>query len=229
MVQGAHRLGRFDVSRPVFQAALRHRLACGAFPLRPAAGAPCRSLSTCWLGVAAVYLGDLDTARATLAWAEKVFEDQPDPGRFYYQTTPEGELLVGDDAVYVDNGQPQQCYWEISLPIQLACRLHMATGESRHLDLATALFERHARCHDDAYRSTSSGKSGLAAALLYAITGSSAAREKATQFGDYLLATQLPEGGWHNPSWPDEILYKIDAASEFSVWLSEIAALLDCR
>lgn len=233
MVQGAHRLGRFDVSFPVFQAASRYQAACGGFPVRPRTNGVCRALSTCWLGVTALYVGDLQLAQRAFRWTESVCEQQRDPTRFYFQTTSTGELVTRDSqaasALYVNNRQPQQCYWEIGLPLQLACRLYMATGAKSYLDSARRLFDRHCQCGADAFASTSSGKSALGAALLYAIRGDEAPRQKAVEFCNFLLETQLPEGSWHHDAWPDEVLYYLDAAAEFSVWLFEIAALLSLR
>jgi hypothetical protein len=62
--------------------------------------------------------------------------------------------------------------------------------------------------------------------LLYLLTGDKAARDGAYEFGQFLLDKQLPDGSWRNPDWPPDVLYPIDSAAEFNVWLQEIAATL---
>lgn len=231
-IQGAHRLGRFDLSIPLFRTASLARTPCGGLVHSPTERY-CRILPSCWYGVAALHLGRIDIAQQVQAWASSVLAQQPSDDCFYYQTTRSGQLvdrqLDPDGAACIDFAGRVQCYWELGLPVQLACRLCMATGHSSYLDEAQRFFECHERCGSDAYTSTSSGKSALGAALFYLLSGSRQARDRAIEFGDFLLDTQCGEGGWHNPSWPEQILYYIDAAAEFSVWLAEIANILDIR
>ena len=87
-------------------------------------------------------------------------------------------------------------------------------------------FEFALRCREDSFTHTGSGKSALGAAVYYLLTGDRRAREAACRFADFLLNTQRPDGSWHDPAWPEEVLYSIDASAEFNVWLQEIAAIL---
>jgi hypothetical protein len=232
LIQGAHRLGRFDVSIPLFEAASRNQTPCGGLVHAPTER-HCRVLPSCWYGVAALYLGKVEIAERVQAWASSVFAQQPSETCFYYQTTRAGQLvdqdLDPDGAACIDFGKKEQCYWELGLPLQLTCRLYMATGQGHYLEEARRFFECHEHCGSDGYTSTSSGKSALGAGLFYLLSGSPEARRRVLEFGDFLLDTQCKEGGWHNPAWPDRILNYIDAASEFSVWLAEIAGILDVR
>ncbi|MCD6350558.1 MAG: hypothetical protein J7M26_00455, partial [Armatimonadetes bacterium] len=218
--QGAHRLGRFDVSYRVMHFLLSCQAACGGLP-HFAADKYLRSLSTCWTGVGAVYIGRLDVAEATALWALAMLEQQPGGDKFFFCTTRDGELVTLDQdprAPHIDYAKPKQPYWEIGLPLQLMCRLYMATGREQFLDHARAFFELHFRCHEDVFSYVGSGKSSLGAALYYLLTGDERAREAAYCFADFLLATQYPEGGWRDETEPDTLLIYIDHAAEFNVW-----------
>lgn len=224
LLQGAHRLGRFDLSYPVADFLVSAQAPCGGLPHFAGEGR-CRALAACLAGIALLYAGRLAEVRRIADWSVTLL-DQPDPQRFYYCTTLEGQLLSDDPALSIDLGAPGQVYWEIGLPQMLMCRLHMATGEAQYLDLARQFFAWQTRCAADRFSFTGSGKSALAAALLYLLGGDLAAREAAYGFGGFLLQSQLPDGSWRNPDWPPEVLYAIDAAAEFNVWLQEIATTL---
>ncbi len=227
LFQGVHRLGRFDVSCPVWSWLAGQQTACGGFP-HMAGASVLRSLPTAWTGVSALYIGDLPVAIAAAKWCIRLFEQQPDPGRFYFQTTADGDLIAGDnpDALHIDYAATAQPYWEIGLPSMLMGRLYQATGEQCWLEWADRFFSMHFDCADDAFSCTSSGKSSLAACVHYINTGDERARDAAHTFGDFLLETQYPEGGWRGPQMPDETLYYIDASAEFNVWLQELVCAL---
>ena len=227
--QGAHRLGRFDLSYPVMSFLLSCQAPCGGLP--HFAGDPLiRSLSTCCTGLSFLYHGNLAAAERTAACAISMLEQQPDPARFYYRMTPDGGLAtpeVDPEALFIDTAKPKQDYWEAGLPLQLMCRMYQATGEARYLEYAARFFEFKLRCHDDAFTFVGSGKSGLGAALYYLVTGDRRAREAACRFCDFLVETQRPEGGWRDAGYePDLLLIYIDHAAEFSVWLQEISATI---
>jgi len=226
--QGAHRLGRFDLSYPVMSFLLSLQAPCGGFPHFPG-DEYVRSLSTCWTGISALYFGRTDIAEQTAEWAVNMLEAQPDESKFYTTTTRDGELVTLDldeNAACIDTTKPKQPYWEVGLPLQLMCRLHMVTGEQRYLDLAQRFFEFKLRCYEDNFTYVGSGKSSLGAALLYLISGDERARDAALTFMDFLVETQYPEGGWRDETEPDTILIYIDHAAEFNVWLQEISATL---
>ncbi len=226
--QGAHRMGRFDISHPVMNFLLTCQAPCGGYP-HFAQDKRLRVLPTAWMGVSALYFGRLDTARATADWCANVLDQQKDEGRFYYCTTEEGKLLTPEldpKAPFVDCRKPAQCYWEIGLPWLLMGRLYQATGEGRYLDQAKRFFDAHLGCHEDRFAHTGSGKSSLAAATHFLNTKDPRAREAVYTFCDYLMQTQYPNGAWRPPGSPDTLLYYIDAAAEFNVWLQEDAGIL---
>ncbi len=228
--QGAHRLGRFDLTYPVMAFLQSCQTPSGGLP--HFAGDPyCRSLATCCSGLSFLYFGRLDLAEQVAAWATSVWEQQPDPARFYFRTTPDGRLVTPEvdpeGALCIDTTRTKQDYWEIGLPLQLMCRLYQVTGTKHHLFWAGRFFEWHLRCAADNFSFVGSGKSALGAALYYLLTGDRRARDSATRFCEFLVATQLPEGGWRDPDYePDQLLIYIDHAAEFNIWLQEIAGIL---
>jgi hypothetical protein len=231
--QGAHRLGRFDLSHPAMQFLLSCQAPCGGFPWRT--DAPyVQSGSTCWTGISALYFGQLQVARQAAEWAISLLHQQPEEGRFYFLTTRYGELVTPQttpeaDALHIDVTLPKQWHWEVGLPLQLMCRMYMATGMSKYLDYAWRFFEFMQSCYDDAFGWAGSGKSSLGAALLYQITGDKRPMQATMAFADFLVETQYPEGGWRDETEPDELLIYIDHAAEFNIWLQELAACLASR
>jgi len=224
LLQGAQRLGRFDVAYPMTNFIASCQAPCGGFP-HMAGGDTCRALAGCQVGLAMLYMGRMDVAKLAAAWTIELL-DQPDDDHFYFCTTLEGELIQ-NNSLAIDVAKPEQVYWEMGLPLMLMCRMHMATGDEHYLDYAREFFAWHLRCAADRFTFTGSGKSGLGAALLYMLTGDPQARAAAYEFGDKLLATQEADGVWHSPNWPaGQVLYLVDAGAEFNVWLQEIAAAL---
>lgn len=225
--QGCHRLGRFDLSHPTMNWLRSHQTPSGGLP-HFASDDRCRALATAWTGISAVYFGDLDFALRCADWCLELLE-QPEDGRFYFQTTLDGELLTAEidaNAEYIDFEKPEQAYWEIALPWMLMSRLYEATGDEVWLDRGGRFFEWYLRCAEDRFSCTGSGKGSLAAALHYLHTGDERARDGAYEFGEYLLETQYPSGGWRGPNEPDTILIYIDHAAEYNVWLQEIVGIL---
>jgi len=226
--QGAHRVGRFDLSYPVMSFLMSCQTECGGFP-HFASDEWIRSLSTAWAGISAIYFGRLDVAEKAAECCISMLEQQPDPDRFYYLMTRDGKLATPDihpKPQFVDAKAKGQCYWEVGLPWMLMGRMYQATGERRYLDYAERFFEFKLRCAKDAFSHVGSGKSSLAAAIHYLNTGDQRAKEAALCFADYLLETQYPEGGWRGEHEPDTLLIYIDHAAEYNVWLQEIVGIL---
>ncbi len=225
--QGCHRLGRFDLSHPVMHWLMAQQKSCGGLP-HFAADDRLRALATAWVGVSALYFGRLDVAEKSAQWCVGLL-DQPDDGRFYFQTTLDGALLTEEmdpNAQFIDYAQPNQAYWEIGLPWMLMGRLYQATGYQRWLQYAEQFFVLQRSCAADNFGNVGSGKSSLAASIHFLNTQDARARDAAIAFGEFLLATQHPEGGWRGDSEPDTLLIYIDHAAEYTIWLREMVGLL---
>jgi len=227
LFQGCHRIGRFDISHPVMGWLMAQQKDCGGLP-HFAADDRLRALATAWVGVSALYFGDVPFAERCAGWCLGLL-DQPDEGRFYFQTTLDGELLtsaMAADAQFIDLEKTGQAYWEIGLPWMLTGRLYQATGDRKWLDYAVRFFEWQRACAEDNFANVGSGKSSLAACIHFLNTGDARARNGAVAFGEFLLATQYPEGGWRDPGEPDIPLIYIDHAAEYTIWLTELVGIL---
>jgi hypothetical protein len=231
-VQGAQKAGRFDLSYPLMSFLLSCQAPCGGFP-RYAADKMIRSVSTAWMGISALCFGKLDVAERVAQCCISMLKQQPREDRFYCHMTLDGKLMtegLDPKVLFIDISKPKQNYYEAGLPMMLMCRLHQATGNASYLDYAKRFFEFNARCFDDKYAYVFSGKTAMASAVYYSITGDERARDAAYRFCDFLLETQLPDGSWRDEvTDPDELLYYVDHAAEFIVWLLEIAAIMESK
>ena len=232
LVHGAQRLGRFDVSYPLGSFLFSYQKPCGGFP-RYTADELIRSVSTAWMGITALSFGKLDVAEKAAQCCLSMLEQQPDENKFYCQMTGDGKLVTekeNPEALTVDITKAKQNYYELGLPMMLMCRLYQATGKTAWLDHAKPFFDFNLRCYDDRLTFVFSGKTAFAAAIYYSITGDERARNAAYQFCDFLVETQLSDGSWIDEiKDPDELLYYVDHAAEFCVWLVEIAAIMESK
>lgn len=225
MLQGAIRLARFDLARPLGEYVLRCLAPCGGFFQVPEGNEVVEPACLGWGGMAMVYYGQLDLARQAGNVIGSMLDQQPEPNRFYFTLTPGGELVVGGSETYLDFTQPGQVYWRLGIPLLFLTRLYLATSEQRYLDVAQSMLHLQLGGADDAFAHPTSGKSGLAAAILYAITGDARAREAACREGDFLLSIQDAEGWWTSPT-ADSLGVRFDYTGEFTVFLTEMAAAL---
>jgi len=227
--QGAHLLGRFDLSCPVM-AYLRSQMApCGGLPHFDGQEL-IRSLSTAWTGVSALYFGDLDMAKQIADCSISMLKQQPREDRFYFQMTKDGRLATEKeypDAQFIDTTKTKQCYWEVGFALLLMCKMHQATGDKSYLAHAKDLLEFTLRCSEDSYAYWGSGKSALGASNYYMLTGDERAKRASYRFCDFVVETQTPDGGFRYEDEPDELLTYIDHAACFSVWAGESVKIFE--
>ena len=228
LFQGVHRLGRFDLSYPVWSWLRTQQAECGGFP-HFSGDKYLRALATAWTGVSALYIGEVELARRVGECCISMADQQPDPGRFYFQMTADGRLVtteMDEGAQFIDCAKLNQPYWEASLPWMLMGRLYQVTGEERWLQQAERYFELHLTFAEDRFANVGSGKASLAASVHYINTGDLRARDAAYTFADFLVQTQYPEGGWRGETEPDELLIYLDHAAEYNIWLHELVCRL---
>ncbi|MBM3891626.1 MAG: hypothetical protein FJ388_21140, partial [Verrucomicrobia bacterium] len=228
LFQGAHRLGRFDVSWPVMSFLLSCQTPLGGFA-RLSSEAAISSSATAHVGLAALHFGRQDVAEAAAACVIRILKSQPDDNRFYFQMTAEGKLVSPETdakAPSLDAAVAKQDYSEIGLPLQLMCRLHQTTANRQYLEFARIFFELTVRRFPDAFSSIGGDACALGAALYHLLAGDRRAKQAACRFADFLVASQHPQGGWRDPTEPDIPLSYVDHAAESSVCLFELAALL---
>jgi hypothetical protein len=227
--QGAHLLGRFDISYPVWSFLRSCQAPCGGLP-HFAADELIRSLSTAWTGVSALCIGDIDTARKIAQCSISMLEQQPREDRFYFQMTRGGKLVTekeNPEAQFIDTTKPKQCYWEVGFAMLLMCKMYQATKDKSYLDYAQRFLEFKLRCYADRFSFWGSGKSALGAANYYLLTGDERGKEAALEFCDFVVDTQTPEGGFRYEDEPDELLIYVDHAACFSVWAGESLKILE--
>lgn len=228
LAQGSHRLGRFDISYPVMSFLLSCQEPCGGLPLLESDEC-LRAIGTSWAGTAALYSGNIGAAEKAAGCCARMLEQQKDKSKLFFEMTRSGKILTLEDdlnAEYIDVHRTRQCYWEAGFPMLLMCKMHQATGEKSYLDYAGKFFEFQLGCREDSFSYWGSGKGALAAAIFYSLTGDERGRDAACRFCDFVVATQQPEGGFRYEDEPDELLYYVDHAACFSVWVPEITAVL---
>ncbi|NUQ65982.1 MAG: hypothetical protein HUU20_26270 [Pirellulales bacterium] len=239
LVQGAHRLGQFDLSFQGAKYLLGHQVPCGGFRAFSAGQPYVECVGTSWAGLAELTVGNLPSAAAAAECLGRLVAQQPDPARFYFRMTTGGDLITdvtegGSLGCYVDACRPEQIYFHPGIAMAFLCRWHLATGDAPALAVAQTIFDFTQRCREDVYCFPPSGKVGLGCALLASITGETKARQAAEAVGDYLVRTQRADGCW---ILPDVEMYRIvgdkeapelvtDVTAEFAIFLGEIAALL---
>ena len=188
-------------------------------------------------GVACLAAGRMDAARRVAGYLSHIVDLQPAPDDRFYTTVEAGgqlgtEIKDDDEAVWriIDTRTPDQCWYAVGLPFAFLIRLAEATGETRYRDLAQWYFDFQLRCIDP-WDGGSSGKAGWGCAMLYRMTGETRYREIAFHVAHNILARQNADGSW--ASLPegygqvDQVALTnadFDVTSEFTLWLSLIAA-----
>ena len=239
LIQGAHRLGRFDLSIPGAEFLLRHQAACGGFCALENGKQYVECVGTSWAGLAQLTVGNREAASAAARCLGRLVDQQNNSSRFYFRMTPDGELItdVPDGqalAYFVDSARTGQIYFHPGIAMIFLCRYHMATGEASALRTAEIIFDFTGRCQDDVYCFPPSGKLGLGCALLAMVTGDRQARDAAASVASYLVRTQTDAGFWRLPdeevyqsiAWKDDPEILMDITAEFATFLQEIAAAM---
>jgi len=228
----AHRLGRFDLSYGLW-GRLREFWSdeLDGFRIEPAAdpSAGTVELLTCaHLGLAALYLGDLDRALGAGRTLRRFLDLQPSPEtHLYLRIAGDGRLqtdfpseLAGLHVIAAH--QPGQAWFFAGYPIAFLARLHRATGEAGHLGSAEGFLEFVERCAPRMTSEHFAHKVAWGAAELAALTGNEAARRLRTDIAGNLVAAQDGEGTWM----ADQPLHtRVDQSAEVAIWLLEVAAL----
>lgn len=236
--QGAHRLGRFDVSYPIYNFLLTCEMPCGGYPLQRGMKLA-RAMTTAWMGITALYFNDMKTALRCANWCIQMLENQPNQNRYYFMSTPEGVLATeADGGEFIDNQQIKQCYWEIGFSMILMDRLYQITQDEKYLSYAKRYMEFLFTCAEDTWSYWGSGKAALGCAMYYSFTGDERAMEAAVKFIDFVVETQvkvsdkngLYAGGFCYEDEPnDMLLIYVDHAACFSGWVLDSISYIKSR
>ncbi len=236
--QGAHRLGRFDVSYPIYGFLKTLAMPCGGFPLQK--GMPlARAMTTAWVGVTALYFNDMETVEKCVNWCIKNLEDQPDiEHKYYFMTKPDGTLATEEDGgEFIDITKTKQCYWEVGFSMQLMDRMYQITKDEKYLGYAKRYMEFLLICNEDNFSYWGSGKGALGCAMYYSFTGDERALEAAMNFVDFVVETQVKikdkdgkyAGGFWYDDEPDILLIYVDHAACFSGWVLDSINYIETR
>lgn len=236
LIQGAHRVGRWDISQAGADFLLAYQNRAGGFPAVDGDSRYLEPVCTAWGGLALLTTGHLAAACAAGDLLVKLVNTQPTPDKFYFRMELSGDLIVSVPAgqalsYVVDATRHKQIYFNPGIALIFLAHLYRATKRETYLDAANDVFLFAERCADDVYQFPPSGKLGMGCAQLYGLTQNPAALRAAEAVGDYLLDTQQPEGFWRLP---DEKVYAaiidkdgpeilLDLTAEFSAFLTEMS------
>jgi hypothetical protein len=244
IAMAAHKIGRFDLSLPAWRFLQRfwHEVPPG-FTLQPrsdpaattdmeadgeSAGTTLELLTCAHLGLASLYLGDLERARGAGRSLQRFLDLQPFPSsRLYLRMTPEEHLKTEFPAEtaglhVVDAGQPGQAWFFIGYPIAFLCRLHQATGEPAPLVTARGYGAFAEACAPRMVGEPLAHKVAWGCAELAATTGDTAPRSLSEAIVRHLLEGQGIDGAWLPEA---QLATRIDKSVEIAIWLLEVSAL----
>jgi len=232
IAMAAHRIGRFDLSFPVWRR-LRGfwSTALDGFTVEPdsePAFAALEVLTCAHLGLAALYLGELDLARGAGRALKRFLDLQPSPEtRFYLRISGDGILQTDFPAEaaglhVIQADEPGQAWFFIGYPMAFLARLYRATGETEHLATARGYFAFAERCAARMVEEHFAHKVAWGAAELAAATGEAAPRALSAEIARHLVAAQGSDGTWL----ADQPLHtRMDQSAEVAIWLLEIVSL----
>lgn len=239
LIQGAHLVGRWDISLRGAEFVLRYQIPAGGFYALDGETHYLEPVCTSWGGLALLTTGHIEAACRAGDLLVSLVEAQPNPERFYFRMNTEGDLITdvpagAERSYYVDATRSKQIYYHPGIALIFLSHLYRATGKEKYLSAGSEIFLFTERCADDVHHFPPSGKLGLGCAMLYAITGSPEARRAAVRVGDYLVETQTPEGFWRFPNEEpysshkdkDAFDVRLDLCAEFSAFLAEIASCI---
>jgi hypothetical protein len=230
VIIGAHRLGRFDLSQKAMDFLMGFwDSQSGGFyssPTQREADTKQDLMVVGFCGLAALYTGRMEVARAAGRWMRTIMEAQPHfPQKLYtVYSRAEGLHIVPDSDenlryVVSSDAMRDQFFFQPGIAGGFLARLFQATGEQEWLDLAKEYMRFAEGANDYLFRLLRAGKVGWAAAVLYTLTGEKRYKKMAMRVGDNLIAAQSKQGYWNElaAERPSN-----DITAEMVVWLDEI-------
>ncbi len=228
IAMAAQRAGRFDLSYPLWKYLRSYQdQESGGWKTRqqPDRNSPLDILTTAHLGLAALYMGDLQAAISSGEFLREMLRRQkPEGTKFYLRIGAEGKLITDyppEMAIFehVDSEQPNQAYFMLGYPIAFLTKLYQTTQRRDYLEAAQAYYERVECCTGNLRSFFFSHKVAWGASGLAAETGNTRSMALACDIANYLVSIQEKNGSWLTSQ---DLLTHLDQTIEIAIWLSEI-------
>lgn len=227
---GAQRIGQFQLSQKGMDFLMRfYDSETGAFysnGLEQTRNTQQDLMVVSFCGVAAIYTGRLDVAKAVGNWTKTLMERQPNfPNQLFTACSKANGLITKfdcDQAIHYlvnANANRDQAFFQPGVASGFLSLLYRATGEKQWLELAEEYMKFVEIANDFLFHIIRAGKVGWAASLLYRITGKDIYKETAARIGNNLITLQFPQGFW---STVDGNKPDIQSTAERVVWMDEI-------
>ncbi|MFN8620023.1 MAG: hypothetical protein U0869_04625 [Chloroflexota bacterium] len=219
LIIGAQQIGEYDLSIGLFPELLRWQdPVSGAFANdREPDGSMSDTMDipyACGAGFAALAVGRVDVALQVAGFLERIWDiqgslDALDPAtglpirfRCFWSRQRQRPYEPTDPGfgphMIVDNTADRLQRWTIGgISAGFLCRLALAIGESRWVDLAKRYQAFSMAATPDQRKYPSFCKSSWGSSLLYELTGEPVYRDWTMGMGDWYVAMQDPAGYWH--------------------------------
>ncbi len=236
VIMGAHRLGSFDLSQKGmdFLMGLWDSESGGFYSssVKHDEDAEQDLIYVSFCGLASIYTGRIEVARAVGKWMQTVMKAQPNfPQKLYTVYSRARGLHIGPDIeneiryVVSKDASSYQDFFQPGAAAAFLASLYQTTGEKQWLELAKEFMRFAEGASDYLFTLLAAGKVGWAASLLYTLTRENKYREMAIRIGDNIIAVQSKKGYWNFP--PDTNTPHNGITAEMVVWLDMIFQSID--
>src|SRR3990172_1264137 len=205
LIIGAHKLGRYDISRRGMEFLLLLHHETGGFRVeRDNEDAVQDVLNTAQGGNACLTTGHVAEAKGVGRFLRTVYEAQPDPAHELFFVYKPGQGLrtsFPDERQKmhsIRHDTPRQAYFNMGIAAAFLARLALTTGDASWSVLGRDYLQLAFNALDEMYETAQVGKVGWGAALVYQTTGDEKMRQLATRVGEAMAAQQTDTGGWDN-------------------------------
>ncbi len=236
LICGAHKLGRFDISRRGMEFLFLLQHDTGGFRIqRDNEDAPQDVLNSAQAGNACLFTGHTAEAKNVGRFLRTVWDAQPHPDRELFFVYKPGQGLRTEFAedrqrmhsIRID--MPRQMYFNAGIAAAFLARLSMATGDGSWAELGRKYLDITFNVLDEMYETAQVGKVGWGSALVYGVTGDEKMLQLAGRVGEALLKQQTDTGGWDNTGGYVNDAVRIEVTCEFIVLLDEMIAGIAAR
>ncbi|HLB24517.1 MAG TPA: hypothetical protein VJP07_10515 [Dehalococcoidia bacterium] len=236
LIIGAHKLGRYDISRRGMEFLLLLHHETGGFRVeRDNEDAVQDVLNTAQGGNACLTTGHVTEAKGVGRFLRTVYEAQPDPAHELFFVYKPGQGLrtsFPDERQKmhsIRHDTPRQAYFNMGIAAAFLARLALTTGDASWSVLGRDYLQLAFNALDEMYETAQVGKVGWGAALVYQTTGDEKMRQLATRVGEAMAAQQTDTGGWDNTGGYVNDAIRTEVTAEFVVLLDEMIAGLAAR